>query len=253
MAYATTRLVNPAPGQRTLSAEQREAFLTKLEGTSPTKNPSGRTKNMARRTPPRNAKGQFVKRGGTKSTRRQRGTARKHAMIRRRSNPGGIKNMSVGGVKVYPAAYDAVGIVAGTYFGGAATNLASQYLVGRLPANAQGIGWAAVGIGTIMLGRYLKRKPMGKKLPVDYAAIGLSVPMFIEAMSQLRLPGFGPRVEAPAPAPAAETTAGTIRPRSLPGSMGGSLRSSLMPGTMGGSLRSGTGPTMGRTYMRMLR
>jgi len=189
---------------------------------------------MARKTPPRNAKGQFTSRG-------------------RKSNPG-LKSMSVGGVKVYPAAYDAVGIIAGTYFGGAATNLASQYLVGRLPASAQGIGWASVGIGTIMIGRYLKRKKTLKSLPVDYTFIGMSVPMFVEALRQFRAPGFTEAVASPPAGEMTDETAmeGTIQPRQLPGSMGGSLRGGNMP-AMAGSLQSGNIPAMGRGRMRMLR
>lgn len=200
---------------------------------------------MARRTPPRDSKGRFV--SGRSGGRRKR-------------NPS-LKNMSVGGVKVYPAAYDAVGVVVGTYFGGAATNFVSRQLVGRLPANIQGVGWAAAGIGTIMLGRYLKGK-MAKKLPVDYAGIGLAVPMFVEALTQFGAPGFAPAVVAPPPQVGGETVegettaSGTIRAGGLPGSMGGSLRGGMLPGGMGGSLRGGVMPgvsSMGRSRMRMLR
>lgn len=194
---------------------------------------------MARRTPPRDSKGRFVKGGGRS----------------RKRNPS-LKNMSVGGVKVYPAAYDAIGVVVGTYFGGAATNFVSRQLVGRLPANIQGVGWAAAGIGTIMLGRYVKGK-MAKKLPVDYAGIGLAVPMFVEALTQFGAPGFAPAQIAPPPPAESETTAsGTIRAGGLPGSMGGSLRGGMLPGGMGGSLRGGVMPgvsSMGRSRMRMLR
>lgn len=196
---------------------------------------------MARRTPSRDSKGRFVSGGGGRS---------------RKRNPG-LKDMSVGGVKVYPAAYDAVGIVVGTYFGGAATNLVSQQLVGRLPNSIQGLGWAAAGIGTIMLGRYLKKSKVAKNLPVDYTGIGLAVPMFVEALTQFGAPGFAPAIVAPPPQVEGETTAsGTIRAGALPGAMGGSLRGGMLPGGMGGSLRGGVMPgvsSMGRSRMRMLR
>lgn len=226
MAYATTRLTNPS----------KQHLVAQLEG---------RKDNVGRK---RDSKGRYTKSGGKK---------RRKSRTRRRRNPS-IKNASVGGVKVYPAAYDALGIIAGAYLSGSFTNFVSRQLVGRLPSRAQGVGYALGGVGTIMAGRFAK-KELKTKIPVDYAFVAMSVPLLVEALVQFRMPGFRgsapPATETESVTATETTTSGTLQTGMGPGMAGmrGSLQPGMLPGGMSGTLQRGAGPGMGRTLLRRVR
>ncbi|MHC4400530.1 MAG: hypothetical protein ACYTG0_12705 [Planctomycetota bacterium] len=216
--------------RRKMSPAKKRAFLKRMAA-------GKRKKARGRKRNPTRAKTRAVARRAPNPRRRRRAPVRRRA-TRRRRNP-----TKLVGVPVVPAAYEAAGVAAGAYFGGAATNAVSDKLVGRLPANLQSIGFAVAGLGSIILGKYLKKKKALRGVPIDTVGIALAVPMFLRAFEGWGIPGFGLATTVQA------TNADTGETETV--SMGGALAAGRLPG-MGGTITRGRLPGMaGSIYPRM--
>lgn len=165
------------------------------------------------------------------SGRRKGGGRRRHG---RRRNP-------ILGVNVKPMVRSGLGIAAGAYVGNMIASLVGQHLISRLPTGiVQAIGYAAGGVGELILGEWLGRKV--KAVPVPEIAQGASVSMFVRAFQALGLYPLGLDVPAEAPVESlpAETPSGYFprrrRPRLVRGMRGGFIGQSL-PGGMAGTMQ----------------
>jgi hypothetical protein len=220
-------------------------------------NPSGKkgVKKMARKRVSRDSKGRYVKRTrrSNPSRKRKSNPSRKRKTIKRRSNPRKRSmtrrkrnpNLKIGGVAVKPAVIQGLGVAAGAYLGQRVTDFVGSNVLSLLPASMRGIGYAAGGVGTLMLGEALQKK--AKDLPITAAMAAISVPMWIQFFRSIGLMSSGMA--------AGEMSGslwgrmkGSIQPGRMPGGMGATIQPGKMPGGgMGATIQSGAIPGMGRS------
>lgn len=211
-------------------------------------NPSGKkgVKKMARKRVSRDSKGRYVKRtrrsnpSRKRKTTKRRSNPRKRSVTRRRRNP----DLKIGGVAVKPAVVQGLGVAAGAYLGQRVTDFVGSNILSLLPASVRGIGYAAGGVGTLMLGEALQKKV--KDLPITAAMAAISVPMWIQFFRSIGLMSSSMA--------AGEMSGslwgrmkGSIQPGRLPGGMGATIQPGRMPGGMGATIQSGAIPGMGRS------